>query len=345
LAVHIGVLTGGGDCPGLNAAIRAVTRASLERGWTVTGLYDGWAGVLARNGMPLTIENTDGFLDVGGTLLGSSRTNPLRTPESYAKAASVFSDMGLDGLVAIGGDDTLSVAGALAGDGLPVVGIPKTIDNDVPGTDMCIGFDTAVETIAGSIARLRSTTMSHHRATVVETMGRQAGWLAAVGGVAGGADFIAVPEQRSSRDEFVAHVQRRYEQGRDYSIVVVAEGAEIDGLEVGEAGVQATDEFGHIVLAARSVGESLARAIEEATGIETRSSVLGHLQRGGTPTTFDRVLGTRLGAAAVGYLAAGQRGQMAAQHGPHIEPVPLVDIAGKTRPLDDSYLDLLSLFA
>ena len=342
--MHIGVLTGGGDCPGLNAAIRAVTRASLARGWLVTGIHNGWAGVLARNGTPLTIENTDGFLDVGGTLLGSSRTNPRRTPESYARAASVFDDMGLDGLVAIGGDDTLSVAGALAGDGLPVVGIPKTIDNDVPGTDMCIGFDTAVETIAGSIARLRTTTMSHHRATVVETMGRQAGWLAAVGGLAGGADYIAVPEQRSTREEFVAHVQRRYEQGWTHSIVVVAEGAEIDGLEVGEAGVQATDEFGHIVLAARSVGESLARAIEDATGRETRSSVLGHLQRGGPPTTFDRVLGTRLGVAAVSYLATGQHGQMAAQHGPHIEPVPLVELSGRTRPLDASYLDLLRLF-
>ena len=342
--MHIGVLTGGGDCPGLNAAIRAVTRASLARGWLVTGIHNGWAGVLARNGTPLTIENTDGFLDVGGTLLGSSRTNPRRTPESYARAASVFDDMSLDGLVAIGGDDTLSVAGALAGDGLPVVGIPKTIDNDVPGTDMCIGFDTAVETIAGSIARLRTTTMSHHRATVVETMGRQAGWLAAVGGLAGGADYIAVPEQRSTREEFVAHVQRRYEQGWTHSIVVVAEGAEIDGLELGEAGVQTSDEFGHIVLAARSVGESLARAIEDATGRETRSSVLGHLQRGGPPTTFDRVLGTRLGAAAVDYLARGRHGQMAAQHGPHIEPVPLVEIAGRTRPLDASYLDLLRLF-
>ena len=342
--MHIGVLTGGGDCPGLNAAIRAVTRASLARGWMVTGIHNGWAGVLARNGTPLTIENTDGFLDVGGTLLGSSRTNPRRTPESYARAASVFDDMGLDGLVAIGGDDTLSVAGALAGDGLPLVGIPKTIDNDVPGTDMCIGFDTAVETIAESIARLRTTTMSHHRATVVETMGRQAGWLAAVGGLAGGADYIAVPEQRSTREEFVAHVQRRYEQGWTHSIVVVAEGAEIDGLELGEAGVQTSDEFGHIVLAARSVGESLARAIEDATGRETRSSVLGHLQRGGPPTTFDRVLGTRLGAAAVDYLAGGRHGQMAAQHGPHIEPVPLVEIAGRTRPLDASYLDLLRLF-
>lgn len=310
----------------------------------MTGIKDGWAGVLARDGSPLTIENTDGFLDVGGTLLGSSRTNPRRTAEGYARAVSVFEDMGLDGLVAIGGDDTLSVAGALAADGLPVVGIPKTIDNDVPGTDMCIGFDTATETIAGSIARLRTTTMSHHRATVVETMGRQAGWLAAVGGLAGGADYIAVPEQRSTREEFVAHVQRRYEQGWTHSIIVVAEGAEIDGLQLGEAGVQSSDEFGHIVLAARSVGESLAQALEEATGNETRASVLGHLQRGGSPTTFDRVLGTRLGVAAVAYLASGQHGQMAAQHGAHIEPVPLVEIAGRTRPLDDSYLELLPLF-
>ncbi len=343
--MHIGVLTGGGDCPGLNAAIRAVTLASAARGWTVTGLRDGWAGVLNRDGLPLTAANTDVYLSVGGTMLGSSRTNPLRAPADYARTVSVFDDMQMQGLVAIGGDDTLSVAGALAGAGLPVVGVPKTIDNDVPETDASIGFDTAVETVAGSVARLRTTTTSHHRVTVVETMGRQAGWLAAMGGLAGGADFIAVPERRSKLDDFIAHVRDRYDQGTDFSIIVTAESAVIEGLEVERAAAQTGDQFGHVVLSTRSIGDRLGYAIEEATGIETRTSVLGHLQRGGAPTAFDRVLGTRMGAAAVDYLEAGSHGQLAALHGARIDPVPLADIAGKTRALDDSYLRLLHLFA
>ena len=342
--MQIGVLTGGGDCPGLNAAIRAVVRKATSKGWTVTGFRDGWAGVLKRDTLPLTVESTDGTLAVGGTVLGSSRANPLRKEEEYARVKAVFGDLSMDGLVAIGGDDTLSVAGRLADDEQPVVGIPKTIDNDVPGTEACIGFDTAVSAIAECIARLRTTTMSHHRITVVEAMGRQTGWLAAVGGIAGGADYIAVPERETHMDQIVRHVEDRQKRGLHYSIVVVAEGAEIAGLEVSEAAVQATDQFGHVQLASRSLGDTLARALEEATGVEARVSILGHLQRGGTPTPFDRVLGTRCGVTAVQWIDQGIFGVMTSFRSGRIEPVPLAQIAGQTRGLDPSYFELLTLF-
>lgn len=342
--MNIGVLTGGGDCPGLNAAVRGITRAASLSGWTVTGIRDGWRGAIEHEGFPLTIENTDGILDVGGTILGSSRTNPLRTAESYARAQSAFDEMGLDALVAIGGDDTLSVAAALASDGHPIVGIPKTIDNDVPATDACIGFDTAVETIASSVAHLRTTTMSHHRVTLVETMGREAGWLAALGGLASGSDFIGVPEKQINIEDVIAHVHRRYDGGANFSVVVIAEGTEVAGLDLKNAAVQASDEFGHVILSTRSIAEVVAHKIEKITGKESRACVLGHLQRGGTPTTFDRVLGTRFGFAAVDLLAANKHGQMTALIGLDIKPIPLVDIGGKSRTLDESYLKLLPPF-
>ena len=342
--MRIGVLTGGGDCPGLNAAIRAIVRKATSKGWTVVGFRDGWAGVLSRDTVPLTVENTDGMLAVGGTLLGSSRTNPLRKEEEYARVKGAFGELSMDGLIAIGGDDTLSVASQLADDEQPVVGIPKTIDNDVPGTDACIGFDTAVGLIAECIARLRTTTMSHHRITVVEVMGRQAGWLAAAGGIAGGADYIAVQECTTELAQIVQHVKGRRERGLDYSIVVVAEGAEIGGLEVREAVTETTDQFGHALLSSRSLGDALARALEGATGIETRASILGHLQRGGTPTPFDRVLATRCGVTAVQWIDQGIFGVMTGLRGGQIEPVPLTQIAGKTRGLAPSYLELLTLF-
>jgi 6-phosphofructokinase 1 len=322
-----------------------VVRKAVANGWTVTGLRDGWAGALNRDTLPLTIENTDGTLAIGGTLLGSSRTNPLRKEEEYARVKAIFDELNLDGLVAIGGDDTLSVAGKLADDEQPVVGIPKTIDNDVPGTEACIGFDSAVSAIAESIGRLRTTTMSHHRITVVEAMGRQTGWLAAVGGIAGGADYIAVPEQSTHVDQLIRHVQARRERGLDHSIIVVAEGAEIAGLEVQEAAIEATDQFGHVLLSSRGLGDTLAHALEEATGIETRASVLGHLQRGGTPTPFDRVLGTRCGVTAVQWIDQGVLGVMTGLRDGRIEPVPLTQIAGRSRALEPSYLELLTLFA
>ena len=242
--MQIGVLTGGGDCPGLNAAIRAVVRRAARLGWDVLGFRDGWAGVLEREAEPLTIDATDPMLDVGGTMLGSSRTNPLRDPETFARARAVFDDCQLHGLVVIGGDDTLSVAGGMAAAGDPVVGIPKTIDNDVPHTDVCIGFHTAVTTVANAVARVRTTAVSHRRVVVVETMGRDAGWLAAEGGLAGRADYIAVPERPIELATLVSHVEGRAARGLPFSVIVVAEGAEIAGLEVGPAKVEASDGFG-----------------------------------------------------------------------------------------------------
>ncbi|MBM4436669.1 MAG: ATP-dependent 6-phosphofructokinase [Actinobacteria bacterium] len=342
--MRIGVLTGGGDCPGLNAAIRAVVRAATKRGWTVVGFIDGWAGVLRRRTMPLGVANTDEALPIGGTLLGSSRTNPMRKPEEYAKVRAVFADEQLDALVAIGGDDTLSVAAALTRDGHAVVGIPKTIDNDVPETDTCIGFDTAVGVVVDALARLRTTTTSHHRITVVEAMGREAGWLAATGGIAGGADFIMVPERPGKLSDIIAHVQGRRTRGLDYSMIVVSEGAEIEGLQTAEAAVQQADQFGHVTLGSRSVGETLATALGAAVGVEARSSVLGHLQRGGSPTPFDRMLGTRCGVAAVQYIADGKFGVLTALQGGDIHAVPLTAIGGKQRLLDPTYFELLTLF-
>ena len=342
--MQIGVLTGGGDCPGLNAAIRGVVRQAARLGWTTLGFREGWAGVLDREAEALTIEATDPVLDVGGTMLGSSRTNPLRDAASFAKARAVFDDCGLRGLVVIGGDDTLSVAGAMAAEGDAVVGIPKTIDNDVPETDICIGFDTAVTTVSNAVGRVRTTAVSHRRVVVVETMGRDAGWLAAEGGLAGRADYIAVPERPIELATLVSHVEGRATRGLPFSVIVVAEGAEIVDLEVDPAEVHTSDEFGHVQLSARGLGYAAAGALERALGRSVPAVVLGYTQRGGPPTPFDRVLGTRCGVAAVGYLASGAHGVLTALQRNRIVPVPLADVAGRTRRLDASYLALLDLF-
>ena len=342
--MQIGVLTGGGDCPGLNAAIRAVVRRAARLGWDVLGFRDGWAGVLDREAEPLTIDATDPMLDVGGTMLGSSRTNPLRDPETFARARAVFDDCQLHGLVVIGGDDTLSVAGGMAAEGDPVVGIPKTIDNDVPHTDACIGFHTAVTTVANAVGRVRTTAVSHRRVVVVETMGRDAGWLAAEGGLAGRADYIAVPERPIELATLVSHVEGRAARGLPFSVIVVAEGAEIAGLEVGPAKVEASDGFGHVQLATRGLGHAAAAALERALGRDVPAVVPGYTQRGGPPTPFDRVLGTRCGVAAVDNLAAGTHGMLTALQRNRIVPVPLADVAGRTRRLDATYLTLLDLF-
>ena len=343
--MNIGILTGGGDCPGLNAAIRAAVRRASGLGWTVVGFRDGWRGVLDRETVPLTVANTDGTLAVGGTLLGSSRTNPLRDEHEYARALAVFEDLGLDGLIAIGGDDTLSVAGGLARDGKPVVGIPKTIDNDVAGTEACIGFSTAAGTVAEAVGRVRTTSASHHRASVVEVMGRDAGWLAAMGGIAGGADYIVVPERPAALQALVDHINDRAERGLHDSVIVVAEGAAIEGLDLAEAEAEDGDQFGHVLLSSRSLAASLASALGDAIGAEVRSTVLGYIQRGGPPSPFDRVVATRYGVAAIDLIAAGNFGQMTAYRGGQIKPVPLVEIAGKSRTLDPSFLHLLTLFS
>src|SRR5256886_3933199 len=306
--VRIGVLTGGGDAPGLNAAIRGVARRAFQQGFQVTGIKNGWAGVLGAGDMEdLTSASVRGILPLGGTILGTSRTNPLKEKGGVEQVISLLRGSGVDGLVAIGGDDTLSVAAAMSDAGYPVVGVPKTIDNDLSVTEFCIGFDTAVGVVVEALDRLHTTASAHHRVMVVEVMGRDTGWVAMVGGLAGGADMIIIPEFGVAFDEVVEHLHRRRGGGKDFSIIVIAEGAKMKDLEpamatAAAAGAGKRDAFGHVQLAKQGVGEALSTRIEEATGFETRVTVLGHLQRGGSPSPVDRIWATRLGVAAVDLL-------------------------------------------
>ncbi|HXF51765.1 MAG TPA: ATP-dependent 6-phosphofructokinase [Dehalococcoidia bacterium] len=328
--MRIGVLTGGGDCPGLNAAIRAVAQRGWAYGDDVFGVRHGWAGLLGDGDVyELTVDDIRGILHVGGTVLGTSRTNPARSEQEMAQVFENMRRYQLDALVAIGGDDTLGVAAKLHEAGLRVVGIPKTIDNDLPFTDACIGFDTATQVIAEALDRLHTTASSHHRVMVVEVMGRDVGWLAVVGGMAGGADFIAIPEEPVTLEDICEHVRRRF-QGRRFSVIVVAEGAQIEGLETRQVESGPVDQFGHVRLAERGIGQRLADEIEARTGIEARVTVLGHVQRGGSPSVRDRVIGMRFGVAAVDFLHAGNVGTMTALQGNDIVPVPLSEVVGKT---------------
>ena len=342
--MRLGVLTGGGDCPGLNAAIRAVVRAAEARGSDVLGIRDGWRGVLDADAAALHWSDVRDILDEGGTVLGTSRTNPARDPAELDQACRQLDAMGLDGLIAIGGDDTLTVASALNDAGKRVVGIPKTLDNDVWGTDACIGFDTAASTAMEAIDRLRTTAASHHRVMVVEVMGREAGWIAIAAGLAGGAQEVIVPEQPFTEDELIGRLRARQSQGRPASIVVVAEGAHVSQNGTGDA-TGSVDQFGHPQLARRGVGDALARRIEELTGLETRVTVLGHLVRGGPPSLTDRLLATRYGVAAVERAHAGRWGVMVALRGDEIIDLPLRDVTGRTRAVDGRLTDLARVFA
>src|ERR1035438_2036289 len=303
---RVGLLTGGGDCPGLNAVIRAVVRRGLAYGdHSFVGFRYGWAGVLEDDAFELTRERTAGILPRGGTILGTSRTNPFADGrDGTAEIRRTLEARGVDALIAIGGDDTLGAAQRLHGDGVPVVGVPKTIDNDLAGTDVTFGFQTAVQIVTDAIDRLHTTAESHNRVMVVEVMGRHAGWIATHAGIAGGADAILVPERPFDIEEVCAHLRRRHERGRSFSIVVVAEGAiPSEGtLQTRQAG--APDAFGHARLG--GIGVTLEGEIERRTGYESRVTILGHVQRGGTPVAFDRVLATRFGVAAL-YAAAGRR--------------------------------------
>lgn len=330
----VGVLTGGGDCPGLNAAIRAVVRRSLTYGWKVLGFKNGWAGVIDRDHVELASRSVSGILQQGGTMLGTSRTDPRTSDESFQKVKSVFADLGLKGIVAIGGDDTLSVANSLAKERLPVIGVPKTMDNDIQGTDYCIGFDSAVTRVTEALDYLHTTASSHHRAMVVEVMGRDAGWVAAIGGLAGGADYIIVPETTIHISSLIKHLERRRASGRDFSIIVVAEGADVDGLAEIDAVHDARDEFGHKLLRTKQIGQRVADAIETESGMETRVTVLGHVQRGGPPSVFDRVLATRLGVTAVDMVKDQQWGFMPALQGSAIVRVSLDEAVASNRKLD-----------
>jgi ATP-dependent phosphofructokinase / diphosphate-dependent phosphofructokinase len=327
--MRIGVLTGGGDCPGLNAVIRAVVRSAIDSyGDHVIGFCDGWRGVLEDSFEELTIESTRGILPRGGTILRSSRTNPYKREGGPQKVRATLASHGVDALIAIGGEDTLGVANQLHGEGVHVIGVPKTIDNDLGATDVTFGFDTALQVASDAIDRLHTTAESHNRILVVEVMGRHAGWIALHSGLAGGADVILIPEIPFDIDEACRHIRRRHEHGRYFSIVVAAEGA------VPKAGTMALtagelDEFGHPRLG--GIGVRLEQEIEQRTGFETRATVLGHVQRGGTPTAFDRVLATRFGLAAIDAVHDGAWGMMVALRSTNIELVALSDAVAQLR--------------
>jgi phosphofructokinase-like protein len=334
--VRIGVLTGGGDCPGLNAVIRAIVRKGIDRhGHAIVGFRDGWRGPLENAYEELTIESTRGILPRGGTILRSSRTNPFARDDGPERIRENLTTLHLNGLIAIGGEDTLGAAARLHGDHqLPVLGVPKTIDNDLGGTDMTFGFDTAVQIATEAIDRLHTTAESHNRVMIVEVMGRHAGWIALHSGLAGGADVILIPERPFDIEEVVRLIRRRHSRGRFFSIVVVAEGAlpREGTMETVEA---AEDEFGHARLG--GIGQRLEREIAQRTGFDARATVLGHIQRGGTPTAFDRVLATRLGLAAVDAANEGRWGVMPALRGTRIQLVPLSEAVAdlRTVPVDE----------
>ncbi|MBB1153663.1 MULTISPECIES: 6-phosphofructokinase [Amycolatopsis] len=331
--MRVGVLTGGGDCPGLNAVIRAVVRKGVEvHGWEFVGFRNGWQGPLTGDSRPLGLADVEDILTRGGTILRSSRTNPYKVDGGVDQIRKVLADQGVDALIAIGGEDTLGVAKRLTDDGIGVVGVPKTIDNDLGATDYTFGFDTAVSIATEAIDRLHTTAESHHRALVIEVMGRHAGWIALHSGLAGGASVILVPERQFSVDQVVQWVERRFE--KEYApIIVVAEGALPEGGEekllTGEK-----DAFGHVRLG--GIGNWLADEISERTGKESRAVVLGHVQRGGTPTAYDRVLATRFGLHAVDAVADGDFGVMVALKGTDIVRVKLSEATAelKTVPLE-----------
>ena len=350
---NIGVLTGGGDCPGLNAAIRAVVRHAIDAySFNVIGFKRGWAGPLEGLIEPLTKYAVSGILPKGGTILGTSRTNPDKVEDGYLKIKENFKKFGLDAIVVIGGNDTLGVAGNLQLKyDVPCVCIPKTIDNDVACTDYTIGFDTAVSIATAAIDNLHSTAESHDRVMVVEVMGWHAGWIAAFTGIAGGADLILVPEKNFNMDEVCELVKSRHKRrGKSYSIIVAAEGASSDDGRVSARSDKA-DAFGHIILG--GLGVNLSDEIEKRTGFETRYALLGHIQRGGTPTPSDRILATRLGVKAVDLVARGETGKMVGISGGSITSVPVMDIVetdkkghyvGKTKTLDMEYFEVAKVF-
>jgi ATP-dependent phosphofructokinase / diphosphate-dependent phosphofructokinase len=343
LAVRIGLLTGGGDCPGLNAAIRGIVRKGIDRyGHAIVGFRDGWRGPLENLHEELTIESTRGILPRGGTILASSRTNPFKHDDGPARIRDNLAGLHLDGLITIGGEDTLGAAARLHDEhDLPVVGVPKTIDNDLGATDVTFGFDTAVHVATEAIDRLHTTAESHNRVMVVEVMGRHAGWIALHSGLAGGADVILIPERPFDIAEVCRLIQRRHSRGRYFSILVVAEGAKPkEGTMEVVGGTR--DEFGHERLG--GIGQRLEREIEERTGYDTRATVLGHTQRGGSPTAFDRVLATRLGIAAIDAAHEERWGMMPAVQGTRIALVPLREAVEELRLVPDSEYEVAETF-
>jgi ATP-dependent phosphofructokinase / diphosphate-dependent phosphofructokinase len=338
--MRVGVLTGGGDAPGLNAVIRAIVRKGERTyGDEFTGFADGWRGVIEGTVIPLASEGTRGILPRGGTILGTSRTNPFKIEGGPDRVEATIARLRIDALIAIGGEDTLGVAQKLVGR-VPVVGVPKTIDNDLSGTEVTFGFDTAVQIVVDAIDRLHTTAESHNRVLVCEVMGRHAGWIATYAGIAGGAAYILVPERPFDVDEVCASLLERHKK-RYASIVVVAEGAQPrEGSMVVQSGE--VDEFGHVRLG--GIGDVLAREIRQRTGFDTRVTVLGYVQRGGTPTAFDRVLATRFGIAAIEAVHEGAFGQMVALSNAKIVRVPLAEAVGSLKTVDPDLLGVAEVF-
>ena len=343
----VGILTGGGDCPGLNAVIRAAVRRGITtHGYRFKGIMKGWKGMMECDWEPLGLEEISGILPKGGTILGTSRTNPFKEEDGSEIVADNMKRMKLDALIAIGGEDTLGVANKLTALGVPTVGVPKTIDNDLSGTDYTFGFDTAVNIVTEAIDRIHTTAESHNRVMVIEVMGRHSGWIALHAGIAGGADMILIPEQKYTVEEVIATIRKRHARGKDFSIVVVAEGAQLlsdegsdDEYVVSEVGL---DDFGHVKLG--GIGQLVADTVEKGTGFETRVTVLGHLQRGGTPTAFDRVLGTRFGIAAIDLVQAGDYGKMVSLQGNAIIAIPFSVAVGQLKVVDQEFYDLAKVF-
>jgi len=340
---RVGVLTGGGDCPGLNAVIRGVVRKASQSNVTVIGIRNGWKGLIDMDTVELGMESVSGILPKGGTILGTSRTNPYKKTDDVAKVIENYKKLKLDALIAIGGEDTLGVANKLNKEkkGVNVVGVPKTIDNDLNATDVTFGFDTAVNIATEAIDRLHTTAESHHRIMVVEVMGRHAGWIAIHSGIAAGADVILIPELKMDLDEICDILKRRHARGKGFSIVVVAEGATF---KAGQTVTQEEklDSFGHVRLG--GVGEILAAEIESRTGFETRVTVLGHIQRGGTPSAFDRVLATRFGVKAMDLVLTKKFGYMASLKGTEVVEVPLEDAVGTLKTVDMKFYELAKTF-
>jgi 6-phosphofructokinase 1 len=339
--MKIGILTGGGDCPGLNAVIRGIVRKGIfHYDDQFVGFFEGWRGVVENNSTPLDLEAVAGILTRGGTVLRTSRTNPVKREGGIEQCLKNLAANQLDALIAIGGDDTMGVAVKLFERGYKIVGCPKTIDNDLSGTDVCFGFDTAVMIATEAIDRVHSTAESHNRMIVVEVMGRGSGWIAIYSGIAGGADVILIPEKPFDIDEVAATLKRQHARGRNFSIVVVAEGAKF-AEKVDQTGAPVVqhlgkDEFGHARLG--GIGQVLALELEKRTGYETRAVVLGHTQRGGTPTAFDRVLATRYGIGAIDMVHKGEFGKMVALRGTEIVSVPLADAINVTRTVDEKLI-------
>ena len=342
--MRVGVLTGGGDCPGLNAVLRAIVRKG-ERlyGDEIVGFRDAWDGVMERRTLPLTVETMRGSLPKGGTVLGTRRGSPFDRPDGVDLVSASIADMGLDGLIVVGGNGSLSVACRLHAErGLPIVGVPKTIDNDIEGTEVTFGFNTAVQIATDAIDRLHTTAESHDRVMVVEVMGRHSGWIATYAGIAGGASVVLIPERPFDIEAVCDRLTRRHQRGRFASIVVVAEGALPKEGTIAVADHE-LDRFGHIRIG--GIGQLVAQEIGDRTGFETRPVLLGHVQRGGTPTAFDRVLSTRFGVAAIDAVHERRWGQMVALQADRIVHTPLSEVVGRTRPVDiDLFENVAEMF-